>query len=147
MLLQNIYDPYHKAITIEVQKLLAKFDECLIIDAHSFPAIPLPYENSQETKRSQICLGTNPYHTPEDLIKLIQSFFEEINLTTEINKPFPGCYVPIKFLHQENRVKSIMIEINRELYMNEDTGEKNDSFTEIRRSIRRLINQIITKFF
>jgi N-formylglutamate amidohydrolase len=40
-----------------------------------------------------------------------------------------------------------MIEINRELYMNEETGEKNDSFLEIKCNIRRLINQIIAKFF
>ncbi|MBY8985455.1 MAG: N-formylglutamate amidohydrolase [Candidatus Lokiarchaeota archaeon] len=147
LLLQNIYDPYHKAIAKEVQELLVKFGECLIIDAHSFPAIPLPYENSQDNKRPQICIGTDPYHTPEDLVQLIQNFFEGINLTTEINKPFPGCYVPLTFLHQERRVKSIMIEINRDLYMNEDTGEKNNSFTEIRSIIRRLINQIIVKFF
>lgn len=42
LLLQNTYDPYLSAITKEVQELLAKFGECLIIDAHSFPAIPLP---------------------------------------------------------------------------------------------------------
>lgn len=36
-----------------------------------------------------------------------------------------------------------MIEINQGFYMNEDTGEKNDSFSEIRSIIRRLINQII----
>ena len=34
LLLKNIYDPYHSAITKEVQELLAKFGECLIIDAH-----------------------------------------------------------------------------------------------------------------
>jgi N-formylglutamate amidohydrolase len=144
VLLQDIYDPYHKTITKEVQELLNNFDRCLIIDAHSFPAIPLPYETSQELRRPQFCLGTDPYHTPEDLIQLIRDFFKEINLTTEINKPFPGCYVPIKFLHQENRVKSIMIEINRELYMNEDTGEKNDSFSDIKNIIRNLVCQIIT---
>ena len=51
LLLQDIYDPYHSAITKEIQELLAKFGECLIIDAHSFPAIPLPYENSPEITR------------------------------------------------------------------------------------------------
>ncbi len=59
LLLQNIYDPYHRAITEEVQGLLNKFDGCLILDAHSFPAIPLPYEASQELRRPQICLGTD----------------------------------------------------------------------------------------
>ncbi len=146
LLLQNLYDPYHRAITEEVQELLNNFDGCLIIDAHSFPATPLPYEASQELRRPQICLGTDAYHSPEDLIEFIRNFFEEINLTTEINRPFKGCYVPAKFLHREKRVKSIMIEINRELYMNDDTGEKNDSFVEIKNKICMLFNQIITKF-
>jgi len=98
LLLQKLYDPYHRAITEEVQGLLNNFDGCLIIDAHSFPAIPLPYEPSQELRRPQICLGTDAYHSPEDLIEFIRNFFEEINLTTEINRPFKGCYVPAKFL-------------------------------------------------
>ena len=61
-LLQKLYDPYHGAITEEVQELLNNFDECLIIDAHSFPAIPLPFEVFQELRRPQICLGTDAYH-------------------------------------------------------------------------------------
>lgn len=52
-----------------------------------------------------------------------------------------------KFLHREKHGKSIMIEINRELYMDEVTGAKNDPFFEIKSIIRRLINQIIVKFF
>jgi len=147
LLLQNIYDPYHRAITEEVQNLLNNFDRCLIIDAHSFPAIPLPFEIFQEIRRPQICLGTDAYHTPEDLIEFIRSFFEETNLTTKLNEPFPGSYVPIKFLNRDKRVKSIMIEINRELYMNEVSGEKNDSFLEIKGNIHRLIKQIIDRFF
>ena len=30
LLLQNIYDPYHEAITTEVQELLLKFNKCII---------------------------------------------------------------------------------------------------------------------
>ena len=55
-LLQNLYNPYHRAITEEVQELLNNFDGCLIIDAHSFPAIPLPFELSQELKRPPFLL-------------------------------------------------------------------------------------------
>ncbi len=40
-----------------------------------------------------------------------------------------------------------MIEINRGLYMNEDTGKKNDAFDEIKDIINTLISQIITEFF
>jgi len=40
-----------------------------------------------------------------------------------------------------------MIEINRELYINEVTGEKNESFDEIKDIISTLISQIIAEFF
>ena len=146
-LLQNIYDPYHEAITREVQELLNKSDDCLIIDAHSFSSVPLPYETSQDIGRPHICLGTDLFHSPEDLTEFIQRYFEDIKLKTAINKPFAGCYVPSEFLHQDKRVKSIMIEINRGLYMNEATGEKRDSFIEIKSDICMLISQIIAKFF
>ena len=51
-----------------------------------------------------------------------------------------------EYSHREKRVKSIMIEINRELYMDETTGEKNNSFVEIKSDIFTLISQIIAKF-
>ena len=146
-LLKNLYDPYHNAILKEVKGLLNDFGECLIIDGHSFPAIPLSYETNQDIQRPKICIGTNQFHTPQDLTDFILNFFKNKNLTTEINKPFEGCYVPSEFLGKDKRVKSIMIEINRGLYMNEDTGEKNGSFDEIKNIISTLIRQIITEFF
>jgi len=146
-LLENLYDPYHNAISKEVQNLLSNFGKCLIIDGHSFPAIPLPYENNKKFERPKICIGTDQFHTPQCLTDFMKKFFENNKLTTEINKPFEGCYVPLKFLGKDERIKSIMIEINRELYMNEDTGEKNESFDKIKNIISTLISQIIAEFF
>ena len=146
-LLKNLYDPYHNAILKEVKGLLNDFGECLIIDGHSFPATPLPYESNQSIQRPNICLGTNQFHTPQDLTDFILNFFKNKNLTTEINKPFGGCYVPLEFLGKDKRIQSIMIEINRGLYMNENTGEKTESFDELKDIISTLISQIIAEFF
>ncbi len=146
-LLENLYDPYHHAILKEVKGLLKDFGECLIIDGHSFPAIPLPYETNQDIQRPKICIGTNQFHTPQDLTDFILNFFKNKNLTIEINKPFEGCYVPLEFLGKDERVKSIMIEINRGLYMNGDTGKKNKSFDKTKNIMNTLISQIIAVFF
>ena len=146
-LLENLYDPYHNAILKEVKGLLNDFGKCLIIDGHSFPAIPLPYETNQDIQRPKICIGTNQFHTPQDLTDFILNFFKNKNLTIEINKPFEGCYVPLEFLGKDERVKSIMIEINRGLYMNGDTGKKNKSFDKTKNIMNTLISQIIAVFF
>ncbi len=147
LLLETLYDPYHNAISNEVQKLLSKFGKCLIIDGHSFPTVPLPYETNHDIQRPKICIGTDQFHTPQYLTEFVLNFFEHNNLPTEINTPFEGCYVPLEFLGKDKRIQSIMIEINRGLYMNEDTGKKNESFDELKDIISALINQIIAEFY
>lgn len=43
-LLSRYFRPYHEALREEVEGMLGLFDRCLIIDCHSFPSKPLPYE-------------------------------------------------------------------------------------------------------
>ncbi|WP_348304731.1 N-formylglutamate amidohydrolase, partial [Methanothrix sp.] len=67
-LLSAYFRPYHKAVALEVQNTLEQFGRCLIIDCHSFPSKPLPYELDQSSDRPDICIGTDPFHTPEELV-------------------------------------------------------------------------------
>ena len=46
-LLQRYYIPHHQKLTDAVEESLLANNYCLIIDGHSFPALPLPYELSK----------------------------------------------------------------------------------------------------
>ena len=146
-LVDLFYRPYHAAVEHEVQSLIDTFGNCLILDCHSFPSIPLPYEINQDSNRPDICLGTDPYHTPKELIEITQNLLRKYNLTTALNAPFEGTYVPMKFLRTDRRVSSLMIEINRRLYMDEKIGEKSDSFNNTQKIITNMLRHIATKYF
>ena len=45
-----------------------------------------------------------------------------------------------KFYNKEIRVQSIMIEIRRDLYMDEKSGEKNYRFNKIKKTLEKIIN-------
>jgi hypothetical protein len=47
-------------------------------------------------------------------------FFAYRSFRLGIDEPYAGSIVPIKHYNKDNRVKSIMLEINRNLYMNDD---------------------------
>ncbi len=100
-------------------------DECLrrfrpIIDGHSFYDEPLPYEFDQDADRPDICIGTDEYHTPRRVEEEVCCLFRKKGYSVEINRPFAGCIVPLKYYRSDKRVMSVMIEINRRLYIDHD---------------------------
>ena len=144
-LLDRYYRPYHEALEIETQRLLDSFGRCLILDCHSFPSRPLPYELNQDSNRPDICLGTDPFHTPMKLLESVEAFFGEHGLTTTRNMPFEGTYVPLKFLGTDKRVSSLMIEVNRKLYMDEETSERSGAFQELVQTMVEMIQFLISR--
>lgn len=137
-ILQTYYDQHHKALTDAVQTALDWNGRCLIIDGHSFPSKPLPYEPDQNTWRPDFCIGTDPFHTPDNLIETVIKFLEQRGYSTAVNAPFAGTIVPMRFYQRDKRVLSIMIEINRGLYMNDD-GSRNERFSVIRADVQALL--------
>ena len=119
-LLERYYIPHHQKLTEAVEESLLANDRCLIIDSHSFPALPLPYELNQTAFRPDFCIGTDDFHTSEELVATVEKIFEICGYSTARDQPFSGTIVPMKHYQKDRRVQSLMIEINRWLYLAED---------------------------
>jgi len=141
-LLDRFYRPYHRALEKEVKKMLDHFGFSLILDCHSFPSKPLPYEIDQDPDRPDICLGTNSFHTPTELTSTTREFFRNSDLTVAIDKPFAETFVPLNYHQSDSRVFSLMVEINRKLYMDEKNGQKLESFGEMKSMIAHMVDHI-----
>ena len=127
-LIDRYYRPHHNALADAVDAALRRHGRCLIIDCHSFPALPLPYEEDQSLERPEICIGTDACHTPAWLTALGRWAFEKAGFTVAIDRPFSGALVPERHYRKAKAVHSIMIEIRRDLYMDEDSGRKTSDF-------------------
>lgn len=141
-LINKYYKPHHKMMAQLIDDQITIYDKCLIIDCHSFPSKPLTFEENQSTDRPDICVGTDDYHTPLLLVDLCSNLFKENGYITDINLPFSGSFVPGRFYHMNRKVKSIMIEINRKLYMDETSGKKNDNYQNIKSDLFSILSQI-----
>lgn len=131
-LIRRYYRPHHKTFKFGVDTCLQCFGQCLIIDCHSFPSQPLRYESDQNPRRPDICIGTDAFHTSRELKKEAEAAFTSIGFSVAVNRPFSGTIVPMAYYQKEARVQSIMIEINRKLYMDEQTCERNQLFETLR---------------
>jgi N-formylglutamate deformylase len=138
-MMKRYYDPYHARLEKAVSGILEKRGKCLIVDGHSFTSWPLPFEKDQSPERPDICIGTDSYHTPEALTVRIEEHVTRQGLSTRRNAPFAGAITPMKHYRKDARVASVMIEVNRKLYMNEQTGEKLPGFGRMQAFIHGLL--------
>lgn len=136
-ILKDYYDVHHKKFDELVSKKLEQYNEALIIDCHSFNPYPLPHENDR-TDRPDICIGTDDFHTPDELTEYFTSEFAKRNYRVKINSPFCGSIVPLKYYRKNRNVKSIMIELNRSLYMDK-TGKKTEGFAALKKEVAEII--------
>ena len=138
-LLSRYFDPYAEAMADQVSRMVDRIGHCLILDGHSFPSKPLPYELDQTSDRPHICLGTDSFHTSLKLVEAIEELCASERVTIARNRPFSGTYVPLRFFESDRRVAGIMIEIRRDLYMDETTGQPSDGFQSTQRLISRIM--------
>ena len=141
-LLARFYEPHHAALTAAVEAALAAHGACLLLDGHSFPTRPLPYEDDQDPDRPDICVGTDASHTPAWLRDVAVQVFERVGWRVAVDRPFAGALVPMRFFRKDPRVSAIMIEVRRGLYMDEGSGARLPGFDEIREGISSALRTI-----
>ena len=129
-ILDNYYLPHHENLNKAVRTQLKEQDTCLIVDCHSFPKTPLFKGLDQRGNRPDFNIGTDKFHTPLDLVKKSEDYFKNLGYTTGIDWPYSGSIVPMEYYQKDKRVKSIMLEVNRELYLEGDTNNKSSDYNK-----------------
>lgn len=122
----DYYDKHHNKLQSITEEKLNKYGCVLIIDCHSFTDEPFHSDIDKTKNRPDICLGFDEYHTPSWLITQLKKGFENHNLSVKINSPYSGTIIPLAYYKKDKRVKGIMIEINRKIYINNGVVNNNE---------------------
>ena len=104
----------------------------------------MPYKLNQTAFRPDFCLGTDDFHTSEELVATVEKELQSLGYSTARDQPFSGTIVPMKHYQKEQRVQSLMIEINRWLYLGEDysvDSERVEVLIEILRRIAEVLKE------
>ena len=143
-ILKNYYDAYHAMFTRTVEEKLSNYGDCLIIDGHSFPTKNLYYKSLDIKKLPEICLGTDSFHTSQRLSEFTYAYFKSRGLEVALNKPYAGAIVPLTQYQRDKAVRSIMIEVNRSIYMDERTGDKKQDFGLVKEILHEYLQEVST---
>ncbi len=131
------FDEHHKKLNQLTSHKLEEFGKCTVIDCHSFSNERYWFHDDIELP--DICIGFEDFHIDSILVENIKAQFSEY--TIGINKPYAGSLVPTNYWGKDKRIKSVMIEINKKLYLEDDNITKSDSFDIIKQKIENIIKK------
>ncbi|MGW8065377.1 N-formylglutamate amidohydrolase [Streptomyces ziwulingensis] len=140
-LIERYFRPYARAMTEAVADRLAATGRAVIVDVHSYPAEPLPYELHGRGPRPPVCLGTDGFHTSPDLLAAARKAFAPCG-ETGLNSPFSGAYVPLEFHGKRREVGALMVEIRRDTYMSEPGGPAGPGLPRLAASLAALVDAV-----
>ena len=139
--LSTVYFPYHKALSDEIDTLWRTHGTCYVIDCHSMPSIPERQSRKfgKTPKLADIVLGDRWGGSCDgNLSHLIEELLRKQGLSVARNVPYAGGNITKRYGHPIKGVHALQIEICRDLYMNEETIERNDNF----KNLQNILNSV-----
>lgn len=146
--IQNYYWPYHNALENLFRDTHYNFGEVWHINCHSMPhssasprqAIGLLGRKSQPV---DFVIGDRDGTTADIAFShAIRDCLKSMGYSVSLNDPFKGVELVHRYSQPTHGLHSIQLEINKSLYMNEESGEKNKYYNALKDDLNKLVSFI-----
>ena len=139
--IERFHRPYHAALKHLLEQSYRRFGAVWHINCHSM----MGYSNSFNRKgprvrRPDITLGDRDGTAcAPEFTAFVRAQFEAMGYEVKVNKPYRGVELIRAYSDPATRRHSLMIEINRTLYMDELTFAKHSKFATLRADLAKLV--------
>ena len=125
------YGNWHKSLAAYVAKYSSMLARFVVVDCHSFSSEQV---NISESDLPDICIGYNDTEQHKigftDLFSNVIGIFDRAGYLVNANYPYANAIAP----YDADNVMSIMIEVNKRVYLNSDLT-KSEGFDKLKATI------------
>lgn len=134
--LENYWRPYHDLFAETMDGLHARFGAVYHINCHSMPSFVI----GPERQSPDFVIGDRDGSTAErGFTRLVVESLRAMGYNVRLNDPYKGVEMVRRYSNPARGRHSLQLEIDRRLYMNEETLEIHTGFHELREDLTRLI--------
>ena len=143
--IEKYYRPYHTALEKILDDAHYNFGKVWHINCHSMPA------SSARPKQPIGLVGSKPRECDFVLGDLdgtsgdvrfnyaLREFLKSLGYAVTVNDPFKGVELVGRYSNPPRGRYSLQIEINKSLYLNEETNEKNKNYPALKADVEKMI--------
>ena len=138
--ISRYHQPYHAALNAQIEAAYAKFGGVWHLNLHSMPANSYELlEIKSDKPLADFVLGDRDGSTcAPALIETIETFLRGRGYAVTRNDPFKGVALISRIGRPAENRHSLQIEVNRKLYMDEETYAKSPGFGALQQTMSLL---------
>lgn len=142
--LQAYYRPYHDQLELLVGERLARFGFVIVVSGHSMPSRGRDGHEDPGRERADVVPGTRQRSTAgASVIEAAERVSARFQLRVAHDEPYRGGHTTVRYGRPAVGIHAIQIELNRKLYMDEQTlAKKPKEFGIIRAFCQALVAEI-----
>lgn len=144
--IDEYYLPYHRSLRGELDALRDRFGVVYHVNCHSMPSVSTQMSpEGPGIERPQFTLGDRDGTScAPAFTDLVNQTLLEMGYGVTVNDPYKGAELVRAYADPAAGRHSLQIEINRGLYMNEQSFVRHDGFSTLQNNLTRLIEGICT---
>lgn len=120
--LAQYYTPYHDILKETLDSLHAQFQQAYLINCHSMPS-----RHSFARLPDIVLSDRNGVTCVPDFLHFVKTLFEQKGYKVALNHPYQGGEILRRYGQPTHNRHALQIEINRALYMNEESLKKKET--------------------
>ena len=143
--IEHCWKPYHAAVAEAIEAAHAAHGYSLHVNCHSMPAIASSHAtNFPGEKHADFVVGDRDGSTASPaLSQRICAHLTALGYSVAYNHPYKGVELVRRYSDPAAHRHSIQLEINRNLYMNEETLELTTGFETLKADLRSLVEMLL----
>jgi N-formylglutamate amidohydrolase len=139
--IELLYKPFHEALAGLVEETFRRFGYAVLIDCHSMPSSLM---TSHAGARPAIVLGDRfGAACHPRLSSFVRESLTKLGYEVQMNRPYAGGFITEHYGRPARGIHALQLEINRGLYVNEQTLERASQFERVQNDLTRLATRLI----
>lgn len=144
--IETVYRPYHGQLRNLLEARQKHFGQAVLVDCHSMPSEAKQSRRRLRTVGPDIVLGDNWGNAcARELTSLAEELLIRAGFKVRRNVPYSGGFSTQHYGNPNQGRHALQIEINRAIYMNEQTLAPHETFTEIREKLSWFSRKLIAE--
>jgi N-formylglutamate deformylase len=135
--LLRYHEPYHETLRKTLVEIRDRHGYAILLDGHSMPGFPRGDGGAHPRRRAEVVPGWNGGTScSARVVEEAARFFRSRGYSVAVDDPYPGGFITRHYGKPEEDWHALQIEVNRDLYLDPLTLERNPAgFARLREDL------------